>query len=138
MIDEPLTALANGMAAGYFLFAVIAAVWLRRVHGYAEVRESALWAMLPSVCWYAHRTLWNVAIVTDTAATPGPYAAWSLETRHWWTLVLFVLAIYGGWRVVRPWLPGRLRRRAGWWLSVSIVAHGAAWAAVVWFFQAQE
>lgn len=130
MTDSEITVLANSLGLGYFAFLAGLAIWLRASGQIERVHESAKWAIVPAACWYLHRTLWNLAITTDTAATPGPYALWALETRHWWTVALFALAVLGGWRVVRPWL-ANARRTAGWLLIASIAVHGALWYVAV-------
>ena len=130
MSDIELTAIGNAIGMGYFAFVAMFAIWLRRVpeHESVQLHESAIWALLPAACWYLHRLFWNMALLTDTDTSPGPYALWALEWRHGATVGLFALAVYGGWRVLRPWMRPRVRRVAGATLLGSLVAHVVAWA----------
>lgn len=137
MIETLVTAASNGATMGYFAFVAGLAIWLRRDHAddHPAVHQSAGWVIVSALAWIAFRGLWNLALATDGPDTPGPYAAWALETRHYWTVALISVVIYSGWRVIRPWFDDNTRGKAGMLLTASVVMQAALWATLVWWLQ---
>ena len=134
MVDSELTIAANALWMGVIAFSAMVAIWLVRHQTSARVAESARWALLPGACYYLHRGWWNVGMITDTSATSGPYAPWTVDYRHW-LLVLLIAAAYGTWRVLRPWVADTSLTSARWWLVGLVAAHVAAWTAAYWVAQ---